>query len=109
MQNRVTVTIADQKYVFLAAEEQEYMERVAAYVDAQIKDTLRAGRNLSLLEGTVLTAVNLADDYLKEQENANRLRSQLKELLEESAKLKQELSEAKRQIFKLQNGKKNNS
>lgn len=106
MNNRVTVTIADQKYTFLAAEEQAYMERVAAYVDAQIKDTLRAGRNLSLLEGTVLTAVNLADDYLKEQDAANRLRSQLKELLEESAKLKQELSEAKRQIFKLQNGKK---
>lgn len=105
MQNRVTVTIADQKYTFLAAEEQAYMERVAAHVDALIKDTLQMGRNLSLLEGVVLTAVNLADDYLKEQENANRLRAQLKELLEESSKLKQELSDAKREVFRLQNGK----
>ena len=105
MQNRVTVIIADRKYAFLAAEDQSYMEQVAAHVDAQIKATLRADQNLSLLDGTVLTAVNLADDFLKEQENANRLRSQIKELHEESAKLKQELSEAKREIFKLQNGK----
>lgn len=106
MQNRVSVTIADQRYTFLASEEQDYMERVAAHVDGQIKQTLRAGRNLSLLEGAVLAAVNLADDLFKEQERANDLRRQVKEALEESAKLKQELSEAKRQIFKLQNAKK---
>lgn len=105
MQNSVTVIIADRKYNFLATEDQAYMGQVAAHVDAQLKATLRADQNLSLLDAMVLTAVNLADDYLKEQESANRLRGQLKELLEESAKLKQELSETKRQIFKLQNGK----
>lgn len=105
MQNRVTVIIADRRYAFLAAEDQSYMEQVAAHVDAQIKDTLRVDQNLSLLDATVLAAVNLADDYLKEQGSANRLRSQIKELLEESAKLKQELSEAKREIFKLQSKK----
>ncbi len=106
MQNRVTVTIADQKYTLLAAESQEYMDQVAALVDGQLRETLRGGGKLSLMEAAVLTAMNLADDFLKEQESANNLRRQIKETLEESAKLKLELSEAKREIFKLQNGKK---
>ena len=106
MQNRVAVTIADQKYTLLAGESQEYMDQVAALVDGQLRDTMRSGGRLSLMEATTLTALNLADSYLKEQESANNLRRQIKETLEESAKLKLELSEAKREIFKLQNGKK---
>jgi len=106
MQNRVTVTIADQTYTLLAGESQEYMDQVAGLVDSQLRDTLRTGGRLSLMEGAILTAMNLADSYLKEQEGANNLRRQIKETLEESAKLKLELSEAKREIFKLQNGKK---
>jgi cell division protein ZapA len=38
-------------------------------------------------------------------EAAENLRRQLKEYLDESARIKLELSEAKRQIFKLQNKK----
>ena len=43
--------------------------------------------------------------FLKEQEASENLRRQIKEGLDESAKLKMELSEAKREIFKLQNHK----
>ena len=68
------------------------------------------GKPLSFLregEGQpVLTAVNIADEYFKEVEASENLRRQLKEYLEEATKLKMELSEAKREIFKLQNQKK---
>lgn len=106
MQNRVVVTVADQRYTLLASESQEYMDKVAGLVDSQLKDTLRTGGKLSILEAAILTALNLADSYLKEQEGANNLRRQIKETLEESAKVKLELSESKREIFKLKNGKK---
>ena len=103
MQNRITVTIADQEYTFLASEEQEYMEKVAAHVDTQIRETLKGNSKMSLLDGASLTAMNLADERFKDQESADNLRRQLKDYLEESSKLKLELSEAKREIFKLQN------
>ena len=61
---------------------------------------------ISLVDGAVLTAVNIADEYFKEVEASENLRRQLKEYLEEATKLKMELSEAKREIFKLQNQKK---
>ena len=59
-------------------------------------------------EGVAATvaALNIADEYYKEQESSENLRRQLKESLEEGTRLKMELSEAKREIFKLQNNKK---
>lgn len=105
MKNRVTVTIADQDYTLVATEEQSYMEKVAAHVDAELRQVLGATKT-SLVDGAILAALNIADHYFKEVEASENLRRQLKEYLEESAKLKMELSEAKREIFKLQNHKK---
>ena len=105
MKNRVTVTIAGQEYTLVATEEEGYVEKVAQHVDAQMKQVLDGAR-ISLVDGAVLTAVNIADEYFKEVEANENLRRQLKEYLEEATKLKMELSEAKREIFKLQNQKK---
>ena len=53
----------------------------------------------------VLAAMNIADQYFREQDAAENLRRQIKDNLEEVNQLKMELSEAKREIFKLQNRK----
>lgn len=108
MQNRVTVTIAGQEYALVATEDQGYMEKVAQHVDGQIKAVMN-GSKASALDGAVLAALNIADQYFKELEAAENLRRQLKDYLEEAAKTKLELSEAKREIFKLQNQKSKNS
>ena len=61
---------------------------------------------ISAVNAAILAALNIADEYYKEQEASENLRRQLKESLEEGTRLKMELSEAKREIFKLQNNKK---
>jgi cell division protein ZapA len=104
MKNRVTVSIGGQPYTFVASEEDGYVEKVAAYVDEKLKDTMSGGK-MSAVDGAILTAMNIADEKWKEQEASENLRRQIKELLEESSKLKMELSEAKREIFKLQQKK----
>ena len=104
MKNKITVSIAGQEYTMVAAEGEDYVRRVAAHVDSQMRGVLSQGR-LSQADGAVLAAMNIADQYFKEQEAAENLRRQIKEYLEESTKLKMELSEAKREIFKLQNHK----
>ena len=86
MKNRVTVTIAGQEYTLVGTEEASYTEKVAAHVDAKVEEVL-SGAHVSLVEA------------------AENLRRQLKEYLEEATKMKLELSEAKREIFKLQNKK----
>ena len=100
MQNRVTVTISGQSYTLLALEDEAYVQRVAAYVDKKMAET--AGSGLAQVDCAVLTAMNIADERCKEQDASENLRRQIKELLEESSRLKAELSEAKREIFKLQ-------
>ena len=104
MKNRVTVTIAGQEYTLVATEDKGYVEKVAGHVDAKIQEVLDGAR-VSLVDAAVLGAVNVADEYFKEVEASENLRRQLKEYLEEATKLKMELSEAKREIFKLQNHK----
>ena len=91
-------------YLALPAEDAGYTEKVAAHVDEKVREVLEGAR-VSLVDGAVLAAVNIADEYFKEVEAAENLRRQLKEYLEEATKLKLELSEAKREIFKLENKK----
>lgn len=105
MQNKVTVTIDGQEYTLVASEDASYMKKVAAHVDSKIAE-LREGGKISGADAAVLAALNMADEYFKGLETAENLRAQIKESLEESKKLNLELSEAKREIFGLQNQKK---
>lgn len=103
MKNKVVVTIAGQEYTMVAVEDETYVHRCAAHVDSQLREL--SGSRLSQADAAVLTAMNIADQYFKEQEASENLRRQLKESLEEASRLKAEVSECKREIFKLQNRK----
>ena len=102
MKHKVTVTIADQEYSLIADQDAAVVGKIAAHVDAKVREVMD-GSHLSLADGAVLAAMNIAEEYFREVEASENLRRQLKEYLEEGAQLKQELSEAKREIFKLQN------
>ena len=77
------------------------IQQVGKYVDDKMSETLRATK-VSRTDAAVLTALNLADELMKSQQNAENLRSQLKGYLDEANRAKTELSECKREIFKLQ-------
>lgn len=104
VKNKVPVTIAGKEYTMVAVEDDNYVRQVASYVDGQIRDILEQS-HLSQTDAAVLAALNIADQYYREQAASENLRRQVKEGLEEAAKLKTELSEAKREIFRLQTKK----
>ena len=104
MANRVTVNICGEDYTLVAEENTAYMEQVAALVDKKMGEVI-AGAKVGRSDAAVLAAVNLADELLKSEQAAENLRRQIKDNLEEVNQLKMELSEAKREIFKLQNRK----
>ena len=103
MKNKVVVTISGRDYTMVAVEDEAYVRRCAAHVDAQLREV--SNSRLSQADAAVLAAMNIADQHFKEQEAAENLRRQIKDNLEEANRLKMELSEAKREIFKLQNRK----
>ncbi|MEI3140481.1 cell division protein ZapA [Lawsonibacter sp. LCP25S3_F5] len=103
MKNKVVVTIADRDYTMVAVEDENYVRKCAAHVDQQLREI--ANSRISQADAAVLAAMNIADQYFREQDAAENLRRQIKDNLEEVNQLKMELSEAKREIFKLQNRK----
>lgn len=102
MKSKVTVTIAEQDYTLIADQDTAAVEKIAAHVDEKVREVMTGG-HLSLADSAILASMNIAEEYFKEVEASENLRRQLKEYLEEGAKVKQELSEAKREIFRLQN------
>ena len=91
MENRVTVSICGEEYTFVAEEAPSYMQKVGAYVGTKMDE--------------VLAAANIADELFKEREASEALRRQLKQYIDDAAQAKNEVSELKRELFKLQNRK----
>lgn len=104
MKNHITVTIAGSEYTLLADQDDGYTQKIAAHVDGKIREVLDS-THVAKTDGVVLACMNIAEEYFRETEASENLRRQLKEYLEEATKLKLELSESKREIFKLQNKK----
>jgi len=100
MKNKVVVSIGGKDYTMVASEDDGYVRKCAALVDKHLTEVAAGGR-LSQADAAVLAAMNIADLLMKEQEASENLRRQVKENLEEASALKLELSEAKREIFKL--------
>ena len=75
---RVTVRIAGKDYTMSGYDKEEYVRRVAMYVDRKLQELSMATR-MSIQDVSVLTAVTIADDMLKAQDEVNRLRRELEE------------------------------
>ena len=98
MENRITISICDEEYTFVAEEAPSYMQKVGSYVNDKMSELLDAAK-VGRTDAAVLTAVNIT-------EAGDALRRQVKQYLDEASQAKNEVSELKREIFKLQQQKK---
>ena len=101
MANRVVVTICGEDYTFVAEESTSYMQKVGAYVGDKMNEILNTDK-VGRTDAAVLTAANIADELFKSQAAAEQLRGQIKGYLDEAGKAQAEVSELKREIFRLQ-------
>jgi cell division protein ZapA len=91
--NRVLMKINGQEYPIAGMESKEYLIRVGTYVDEQMEEISRLNRQLSLSMVSVLTAVNIADQYLKLQDSYKELLNQAPPDDDQVARLKKELEQ----------------
>lgn len=94
MANPVTIYIHNKSYRFLAEEEESYLQQCADIVNKELDQAMR-GTTLSITDGAILAAMNVADKYCKERQVSDNLRAQLKQALDENARLARSLAEAK--------------
>ena len=88
--NRVDVRIAGKDYTLVGVESDEYIQRIAMYIDKKMIEIMRINSKLSTSMAAVLTAVNVADDYVKAHESEHHLKKELKQRQDEIEKLKEE-------------------
>lgn len=101
MANRVVISICGEEYTFIAEESAAYMQKVGSYVSEKMEEVL-SGARVGRTDAAVLTAANIADELFKAQAASEQLRSQIKGYLDEANKAQSEVSELKREIFRLQ-------
>ena len=66
MENRITVSICDEEYTFVAEEAPSYMQKVGSYVNDKMSELLDAAK-VGRTDAAVLTAVNITDELFKER------------------------------------------
>lgn len=90
VKNKVNVRIAGKDYALKGVESEEYIQKVALYIDRKMNEILRVNNKLSTSMAAVLTAVNVADDFFKVYESESGLKAELKRVTEELEMLKLE-------------------
>jgi cell division protein ZapA len=71
----VHVEILGQTYAVKAGEDPGYVERVAAFVDAQMKEVARASGAVDSVRVAVLAALNIADECFRLRREAEEAKS----------------------------------
>ena len=95
--NRVRIVVNGVHYTISTAEPEEYVQRLAQELDEQIRGVIDKNPSISLNDVMVLCAINYIDAYKRSEENADRMRTQISEYLEDAAKARIELDEVKRE------------
>lgn len=88
--NRVTVIINGRQYVMVSDESQEYLRRLADYVETKVSDVRKSTNNIMGERPIVLAALNICDEYFKALEGGNLVASQAERTSEKMRKLQEE-------------------
>jgi cell division protein ZapA len=69
----VEIKVFGQTYTVKSDAKEDHIQEVARYVNEKMDEVLRKTRSISTLNVAILTALNLADDLLKEKEKREDL------------------------------------
>ena len=69
----VEIKVFGQTYTVKTEAEEDYIREVAQYVNEKMEEVLKKTKSVSTLNVAILTALNLADDLLREKEKRTAL------------------------------------
>jgi cell division protein ZapA len=84
----VEIKVFGQTYTVKTDAEEDHIQEVARYVNEKMDEVLKKTRSVSTLNVAILTALNIADDLLKEKEKREAL---LKEIETKSKDLAEKI------------------
>lgn len=99
--HKYEVKINGVEYVLISNESEEYVQRVALLVNKKMNQIMEVNPQLSTAMSAVLTSLNLADEYLKNEGVLDHLRVEINKYMEEARTCGSELEEKKLEVEKL--------
>lgn len=100
--NMIIIKINGVEYALKGNENEEYLHKVARYVDKKIKLIMDANKKLSTASASILTAINIVDDMFKNQNAISEMEIRVERALENESKLLEEVNELKSQLKALE-------
>lgn len=99
--NRIRIEILDTTYTITSVESEEYVQKLAKELDAQVRAILEQNGRVSTNAALVLCAMGYADALQKSEANCDRMRAQLADYLEDANALRRELDQTRRTLDEL--------
>ena len=101
MPDKIRIFIRGIEYLLTTEETEEYMQEIAAELTERLDSLTRKSPFLSASMISSITALSLLDENKKLMTEAEQLRAQLKDYIEQSATFRLEINEARREIERL--------
>ncbi len=92
------VHVCGNTYTIASTESETYIRELEGQLNSQIEELMTRRQGISVNDALVLIALNLLDSLQKSEAAADHLRNQLSEYLEDAARARMQVDEAKRQI-----------
>lgn len=101
--NHVQVMIEGKLMTLVGTDSPEYMKSVAEYIDNKNKELRsgESGKRMNVAMASILTSINVADDFFKEKERRESLERELENMKQKLEDNERELDEARKEIEQL--------
>lgn len=100
---KVKLVIGGIEYSLVTSDDDDYVEAVAVRVDKKIKKIKDIYPQLTNSTAAILTAINLADDYMKLEISVDNLRKEVAEYAKNEKLFSSLLNERNKKIAELEN------
>ncbi|MDR1565607.1 MAG: cell division protein ZapA [Oscillospiraceae bacterium] len=98
---KVRVNIRGVDYTIVSDDNEEYILSIGNEIDKKLTQMIESNSKISTTTAAVLCALSYCDESRKSGENADNLRSQVKDYLEDSSRSRVEAEDARREIDRL--------
>lgn len=99
--NTLKITVGGQNFTIVAAERANEAKAAAVELDKRVSRMLRSNPSCTYTQALILAALDFADNARQAGDEADRLRSEIRAYLEDSAKAKTERDKALRELERL--------
>jgi cell division protein ZapA len=82
----IEVSIMGQKFMVRSESDEDYVSRVAGYVDGKVNEVLTNTKSVASVQVALLTAMNIADEFFKYRQvkgdNLNKIEKKVQDMIE---------------------------